>query len=36
MENLVERILKIRGEIATLNREKRAIQSRIDKYQILL
>jgi len=36
MKDLVERILRLRGEIAELNREKRSIQSRIDKYQILL
>jgi len=36
MENLVERILSIREEIEDLKRQKRAIQSKMDKKQILL
>lgn len=36
MKDLVEKILKTRGEIATLKREKRRIQSQIDKYEEVL
>lgn len=36
MEGLVERILSVRKEISDLNREKGAIQSKIDKKKILL
>jgi len=36
MKDLVEKILKTRGEIATLKREKRRIQSQIDKYEEIL
>lgn len=36
MKDLVERILKVRGEIAELNRSKRAIQKQLDEKQLLL